>query len=603
MNAIILAAGMGKRLKAITEDNTKCMVKVNGIPLIERMLVQLDELQLQLIVIVIGYKGNKLKTFVEQLGISTPIEYIENRIYEKTNNIYSLYLARNYLSGGDTLLLESDLIFEKNVLRRIIDDPSPNLALVAKYESWMDGTVVTLDEDNNIKSFVGKNQFDFEFKEQYFKTVNIHKFSKTFSCNYYIPFLEAYCAALGHNEYYEQVLKVIVTLDKSELKAASLANEMWYEIDDAQDLDIAESIFSAAEDKVEYFRRRYGGYWRYPHMLDFCYTANPYYPPNKLLQEIKANFENLICCSPSNIDINNLLVAKYFSIEKEYICTGNGASELIKALMKLLPGQIGISLPCFEEYIRQKKEKVALFTPKGEGLRYTAKDLIDFYEKTEIQSLVLVNPDMPTGNYISPKGVNETLQWCRDNGKNLILDETFMDYADEAKSYINNEVLQQYPNLYVIKSLSKSLGVQGLRLGIVASSNKEHINLVKEDLTIWNINSFAEYYLQIFEKYKSEYEISVELIKVERAGFTSQLADIPGITVFPTQGNFVMCKVETMPANQLTRRLLSEYNLFIRDLSGKWGIKQMHHIGLAIRNHKENQMLIEALKGILSEIQ
>jgi choline kinase len=197
MQAIILAAGMGKRLKELTDDNTKCMVKVNGVTMIERMLMQLDKLKLSRIVIVVGYKGKKLIEFISTLNVKTPIVYVDNEIYDKTNNIYSLYLARDFLLREDTLLLESDLIFEDAVLERIVKDPYPSLALVAKYESWMDGTVVTIDEDKNIKSFLGKKQFKFEDIKNYYKTVNIYKFSREFSNSHYVPFLEAYCKALG----------------------------------------------------------------------------------------------------------------------------------------------------------------------------------------------------------------------------------------------------------------------------------------------------------------------------------------------------------------------------------------------------------------------
>ena len=116
MQAVILAAGMGKRLKSLTANNTKCMVKVNGVTLIERMLRQLDRLKLRRIVIVVGYQGQKLITFISTLDVETPIEYIDNPIYDKTNNIYSLALARGALVEDDTLLLESDLIFADGTL-------------------------------------------------------------------------------------------------------------------------------------------------------------------------------------------------------------------------------------------------------------------------------------------------------------------------------------------------------------------------------------------------------------------------------------------------------------------------------------------------------
>ena len=132
MQAIILAAGMGKRLKALTAHNTKCMIEVNGITLIERTLSQLDTLGLNRIIIVAGYEGDKLKTFVGDLNVLTPIEYVDNPDYDKTNNIYSLSLAKDYLLEDDTLLLESDIIFEDGVLESLLEDSRPTLALVEK---------------------------------------------------------------------------------------------------------------------------------------------------------------------------------------------------------------------------------------------------------------------------------------------------------------------------------------------------------------------------------------------------------------------------------------------------------------------------------------
>ena len=239
MQAIILAAGMGKRLGNLTQDNTKCMVKVNGVSLIDRILSQLSGLDLSRVILVIGYKGEKLRNHVGNEYKGLKIEYIENPIYDRTNNIYSLSLAEKELQEDDTLLIESDLIFDDTLFPMIVDNSYPNLALVAKYESWMDGTMVRLDEDNNIVNFVPKKAFRYEDAGWYYKTVNIYKFSKEFLRTQYVPFLNAYTKALGNNEYYEQVLRVITLLDNCELKALPLTGQKWYEIDDVQDLDIA----------------------------------------------------------------------------------------------------------------------------------------------------------------------------------------------------------------------------------------------------------------------------------------------------------------------------------------------------------------------------
>lgn len=603
MQAIILAAGMGKRLKQLTNNNTKCMVKVNGVTMIERMLSQLDKLNLSNITVVVGYKGKELQEYISSLNIKTKINYVENEIYDKTNNIYSLYLARHCLLQEDTLLLESDLIFEDSVLEKIVNDPYPSLALVAKYESWMDGTVVTLDEENNITRFLDKKAFKFEDIQNYYKTVNIYKFSKEFSTSHYVPFLEAYSKALGDNEYYEQVLKVITLLDKPEIKAAKLGNESWYEIDDVQDLDIAESIFApTADEKLAKIQARYGGYWRYPGVIDFCYLVNPFYPPQKLMNEIKANFETLLCEYPSGLEVNSLLAAKYFGLNKEHVVVGNGAAELIKSLMERGEGKIGMAMPTFQEYPNRKNaEDVVPYYPNNKDYTYTAMDLMSFYEDKDISTLLLINPDNPSGNYICKDDVLKLARWAQNKNITFIVDESFVDFADkeESPTLLEDYILNDYPELIIVKSISKSFGVPGLRLGILASHNTKLISELKKDVAIWNINSFGEFYMQIFEKYKGDYTTAIEKFKEVRREYLEELSNVKNLRVVPTQANYVLCEIlGDNTAYDITKRLLDEYDVFIKDLSSKKGFNGQY-IRVAVKRPEENRKLVEALKTIL----
>lgn len=603
MQAIILAAGMGKRLKQLTNNNTKCMVKVNGVTMIERMLSQLDKLNLSNITVVVGYKGKELQEYISTLNIKTKINYVENEIYDKTNNIYSLYLARQCLLQEDTLLLESDLIFEDSVLEKIVNDPYPSLALVAKYESWMDGTVVTLDEENNITRFLDKKAFKFEDIQNYYKTVNIYKFSKEFSASHYVPFLEAYSKALGDNEYYEQVLKVITLLDKPEIKATKLGNESWYEIDDVQDLDIAESIFApTADEKLAKIQARYGGYWRYPGVIDFCYLVNPFYPPQKLMNEIKANFETLLCEYPSGLEVNSLLAAKYFGLNKEHVVVGNGAAELIKSLMERGEGKIGMAMPTFQEYPNRKNaEDVVPYYPNNKDYAYTAMDLMSFYEDKDILTLLLINPDNPSGNYICKDDVLKLARWAQNKNITFIVDESFVDFADkeESPTLLEDYILNDYPELIIVKSISKSFGVPGLRLGILASHNTKLISELKKDVAIWNINSFGEFYMQIFEKYKGDYTTAIEKFKEVRREYLEELSNVKNLRVVPTQANYVLCEIlGDNTAYDITKRLLDEYDVFIKDLSSKKGFNGQY-IRVAVKRPEENRKLVEALKTIL----
>ena len=601
MQAIILAAGMGKRLKELTSEATKCMVKVNGVAMIDRMMGHLDKLGLSRIVVVVGYEGQKLMDYIDALGVSTPIVYVDNNVYNKTNNIYSLYLAKDYLVQEDTILLESDLVFEEAVLHRLINHPYPSLVLVDKFESWMDGTVVTLDEQDNIQSFVAKREFDFRRIDEYYKTVNIYKFSKEFSELYYVPFLEIYCKALGTNEYYEQVLKVITFLEDPHIKAVKLEGEKWYEIDDVQDLDIAETIFLEGEEKLARFQKRYGGYWRYPKMLDFCYLVNPYFPNQKLIAEMQANFQTLLTQYPSGMQVNSLVAAKNFGLKEAQVIVGNGAAELIKSLMETITGKVGVLHPSFEEYANRKdREDLVSCVPANLNFTYTADELMSFFDNKDIQTLLIVNPDNPSGNYIKKADVLRLCAWAKDKQIRLIIDESFVDFVDveEDKSLLEQQLLNENPHLFVVKSISKSYGVPGLRLGIIASGDKETIAKMKKDVAIWNINSFAEFYMQIYEKYQSVYKTALQAFYESRKRFIQKLSDISFLRVIPSQANYVLCEVQApMTSKALTVKLL-EKNIFIKDLADKNGFNGKQYVRIAVRDDKDNQTLIEALKTL-----
>ena len=598
MQAIILAAGMGKRLKELTQNNTKCMIKVNGVTLIDRMLHQIERLHLSRIVIVVGYEGQKLIDYIGTLGIETPIVFIDNPIYDKTNNIYSLALAKDWLLQEDTLLFESDLIFEDSVLDALVSDPRDTLALVDKYESWMDGTCVKLGDDDSIEAFIPGKKFKFAEIKDYYKTVNLYKFSKHFSETHYVPFLDAYQAALGENEYYEQVLRVITMLDEPVIKGKRLNGQKWYEIDDIQDLDIAESIFTPDEDeRVRLLQGRYGGYWRYPKLLDFCYLVNPYFPPEKMKDELRANIDTLLTEYPSGMRVNSLLAAKNFSVHQENILVGNGAAELIKSLMHFLSGKVGFIRPTFDEYPnRYDRENSVDFIPDNRDYSYTAGDLMTYFGEHPVDTLILVNPDNPSGNYIPKADLLRLIDWTKDVGMKLVVDESFVDFADEAdSSIIDQSILAANTHLYVMKSISKSYGVPGLRLGVLASGDAETIAKMKKDVAIWNINSFGEFYMQIAEKYKKDYAAALVKLRTERARFQQELAGIKGVRVIPSQANYVMVELEEgISPKELLKRLLVRHNLLIKELTTKTNGR--NYLRLAVRDMADNNTLVAAMK-------
>jgi histidinol-phosphate/aromatic aminotransferase/cobyric acid decarboxylase-like protein/CTP:phosphocholine cytidylyltransferase-like protein len=643
MQAIILAAGMGRRLGDYTKDNTKCMVPVNGVKLIDRLLGQLAKQQLSRVIIVVGYKGKELREYIgkswgqvfdvnsteswgQVLDVNSfnqatcphdsrsplTIEFAENPVYDKTNNIYSLAIVKDKLQEDDTLLIESDLIFSDRMIPMIVDNPYPNLALVAKYETWMDGTMVRLDDEQNIVNFISKDAFDYNDVDSYYKTVNIYKLSRQFSQQKYVPFLDAYTKAVGNNEYYENVLRIISLLNNHDMKALPIGGEKWYEIDDKQDLDIAEALFADEQDVLRKYYGRYGGFWRFPQMLDFCYLVNPYFPSRRMKDELRANFDTLLTEYPSGMKVNTLIASKCFGVSEEYIVPGNGAAELIKILMELTAksqqptARTGFIRPTFEEYPnRYDKDQQVTFVPQNEDYRYTADDLMAFFGDKDIRQLMVINPDNPSGNFIPKKDVLRLAQWCEEKGIRLVVDESFVDFSRDyaINSLLSDETLEQYPHMAVMKSISKSYGVPGLRLGILCSADKELISRIKKEVSIWNLNSFAEFFMQIYNKHEKDYQRACAKFVAERDSFEKQLREVPFLRVMPTEANYFLCEVlPPFKASEIVIRMLKQHNILTRDCSLKPGLDpNKQYMRIAVRNHEDNTRLAEGLKGMISD--
>ena len=603
MQAVILAAGMGRRLGVLTQNRTKCMIELNGRTLIKRSLDILSKLDLDRIVIVIGFEGQDVRNAIGDSYGDVPIEYIENAEFRTTNNIYSLFLARHVLAEDDTLLLESDLVYEAKIVDDLLAHPSPNVAAVDRFRTWMDGTVVTISSDHSIGQFIPKKDFNPSRTDEYYKTVNIYKLSRDYLVNRYLPFLEAYARAMGHNEYYEQVLGVVTSLDMQELVAMPLTGERWYEIDDVQDLQNAQTVFADAGDEYHAYLHRHGGYWRFPEVRDFCYLVNPYFPPAEMVEEMQRSFGALLTEYPSAKSVQDQLAAKLFDCDASSVVVGNGAAELISVLGdELKADRIGVPVPTFEEYLKRfSSGDVVTYSPSSRDFIPEVARLRRVIDETD--ALVLVNPDNPSGQCLPVDDVLALARYAEDGGKRLILDESFVDFADPdlCTSLVNRDVLGQYPNLVIVKSISKSYGVPGARLGVMASSDTDLMQRVRERTPIWNINSFGEYFLQIIGKYEENYAEACQLIRTERLRFQDELAGIPGFRVIPSQANYVLCELAgTLSSREFAERALAEHSMLVRDCTAKVGFDEGQYIRVAVKSPEDNDEFVRAAHSVVA---
>ncbi|MCC8357097.1 MAG: aminotransferase class I/II-fold pyridoxal phosphate-dependent enzyme [Oscillospiraceae bacterium] len=599
MQALMLAAGMGKRLGAYTNNQTKCMVKVGGYTLLEHAAEALRQAGIRRFVIVVGYEGEKLKAFAREKLSDFDLVFVENPDYATTNNIYSLYLAREELMADDTVLLESDLIYDPSLIRRLVEAPEPNMVAVAKYEQWMDGTVTLVDEDGLIREFIEKKDFSFASADTYYKTVNVYKFSREFSTRQYVPFMMSYLQAYGANQYYEMVLKALAHLPFAGLRAFKMGDLKWYEIDDVQDLDIANTIFARDEDRLHAYELHFGGYWRFDGLKDFCYLVNPYFPPKKMLEQMQYSYSQLLTSYPSGMYVQKLMAGKMFGIRDELVLVGNGAAELINTLGRTMRGRTGLSIPAFNEYVRCFPDcEIVPIQARDYGFQFDMSALRK--AAAEMDNLVIINPDNPSGSFLKREEILELADICREHGTTFVVDESFVDFAEAPLRFtlLDNDILDAYPNLMVIKSISKSYGVPGLRLGVAASGNTAWMEQLRGLLPIWNINSFGEYFFQIVGLYSGEYRTACNKIVRQREKMEERLGAYAFLTPYPSQANYIMCRVEGIGSKELANRLLRDDNLLIKDLSTKNGFGGADFIRVAVRDEADNEALYQALEKI-----
>ena len=241
MKAIILAAGQGSRLKPETDNLPKCLVRVRGVPILQHQLESLEGLGVTRCIIIVGFLSNLIwQAYGYKFGNLT-LDYVTNHHFRKSNNIYSLWCAKEYLAD-DIILIEGDVLFDKHILKDLVNNAPVNTIVIDHFKSDMDGTVV-LEEGKFVSSMILKSQQtpDFDYSKA-FKTVNMYSFDKITMQDHLIPALDRWVNEGFINEYYEAVIAHLLELDAFQLATQHVGSSRWVEIDTVDDLLKAGSI-------------------------------------------------------------------------------------------------------------------------------------------------------------------------------------------------------------------------------------------------------------------------------------------------------------------------------------------------------------------------
>ena len=600
---MILAAGFGDRLRPFTNEQPKCLVPVTGVPILDNTLEHLSALKTKEVVIVVGHKSEVIIDRYGPTHLGMTMIYVESKDYSKTNNIYSLWLARKHLTE-DVLLIEADVFFERAVLERLLSNGESSSAVVSRHESWMSGTVVTVDARGRIEALFDNNNqapgFDYS---KVFKTANLYVLRSEFMKRYFLPQLEAYIASGDYDEYYESVLITLAHRGRNSLDAVICDDLRWYEIDDESDRQAAEYLFSDPEQRYEYVGKQHGGYWRFD-FVDHAYLYNPYYPPQSVFTHFESHLRDLVLNYPVGQNVVARRVGTLIEQDPTNIVVGNGASELINIISGRLPGPLICPVPSFNEYENATKE--GGFVPFALPAPSFELDVDAFAEAviaSGAKTAVVVTPNNPTSLAVPREDILRLAAKLEGHDCVLIVDESFADFAANFDELTVEPYIESVKNLAVLKSLSKSFGIGGLRLGYLLTANEKLREAVKAELHIWNINGFAESFLKLAPRYRRVFKKSCAQVRVTCDKFYEDLSAIAGVFAYKPEANFVMIRVEDTSASgpAIAKRLFVEESIYVKHCAGKAMPNAERYLRIASRTEEENDRFVQALRAILGE--
>ncbi|HIE84103.1 MAG TPA: aminotransferase class I/II-fold pyridoxal phosphate-dependent enzyme [Dehalococcoidia bacterium] len=599
--AVILAAGKGNRIQPLTAGIPKCLIEVGGQSLIERALHGLSSQHVSEAVIVVGYKASLIRDRVGASFEGIKITYVDAYDYETTNNIRSLWDARNYLTD-DVILIEADVIFDSNLITDLLRERGSSAAVAPNHKA-LSGTLIHCDEQRHIIKFIMNEDLDRLPKDiDLFKTVNVYLFRKKLLEEQIVPRLEQEIRDGHENGYYESVLRDFVEEEsKSELIAVDVSRNRWYEIDDHRDLDAAEFLFSTKNQQFDRIQELHGAYWRYG-FIDHAYLYNMYFPPTEMLEVFGKNLPEIVSNYPVAQPELARLVANWTGANPDNLAVANGAAELIKILGNQFIQRLIIPTPSFNEYEEVvQPEKLERFPLDPDTFDLDIDGFAHAAVQWKADTAVIVTPNNPTALSVKPEELMKLAERLSSEGCRLIVDESFIEFSALGRNGSLEDLIDDQPNLAVIKSMSKVFGIAGLRLGYILSSDRKFINDIRGSLSIWNVNGMAEEFLHAAGRYRTEFIASCNQTRVDCIALYETLLSTEGIEPIEPDANFVLCKLSDPKASglEVTRRLYVEHNILIKDCAKKSMPQADRYLRIASRTQAENRTLVDALASVL----
>ena len=352
-------------------------------------------------------------------------------------------------------------------------------------------------------------------------------------------------------------------------------------------------LFNVRSHNPSFFSVKESAVYKGP-LLDFCIPVNLHFPPSQMVERIGERLPEILRYYPDYAEVHAKHIGEIAGVPAEYIVPANGSTEIITRLCHLTRGPILTPIPTFSRWTDLPNELgIPLYTIEHDvqrNFRLEIAEVISRVRELAVRMLVISNPNNPTGAWFELDEIKELVLGLPEV-ELIVIDESFLDFSDLESAVT---LIPKAQNLVVVKSLGKSLGWHGVRLGY-AATNPRAADLLRSQLPFWNVNGLAAYILKSVSEFKEEFLQSLALVAEDRTYMLNQLEGIPGLRVFPSKANFLYVELPPEAAGRKLRdRLLEQYGLMVRECSNKIGSSE-RYLRLAVQTKEAVDLLVEAL--------
>ncbi len=360
--------------------------------------------------------------------------------------------------------------------------------------------------------------------------------------------------------------------------------------------------YSTQQERYDFVSNQHGGYWRHD-FIDHNYLYNLYFPPEDFFTHLTRHIHQLVLNYPiAQKDLANL-VGDLIDQPPERLVVGNGAAELIKIIAGM-GHKLIVPVPSFNEYANAAPTgSVVEFPLEAPSFQLDVDKFADEAIRCQAGLAVVVSPNNPTSLLVPKVELIRLLKKLAAHDCMLIVDESFIDFAEDSDQESLATELDKHPNLTIFKSMSKAYGICGIRIGYMLTANSDFAAKIRQGLHIWNINGFAEEFLRLAPQYRQKFRDSCNKVKADRDHFYKQLQTIPGMTVYRPDANYIFCRLPDHAASgpQVTEALFIQHNIYIKHCQGKTMPESDRYLRIASRTQAENKRLVEVLADIIGQ--